>query len=71
MDNYIEVVSTDKRGEAYLVLTLKRKGKAYRRTIHVDRREKRNKVLFKVSLIVFGALIGQIVKRWLVPVLFG
>lgn len=70
MDDYIESVITDKRGETFYCITLKKKGQAYKRSVELERRSKKGKILFKVGLGVAMAVATYLLKTFVFPLLF-
>ena len=70
MDDYIENVVTDKKGESYYCITLKKKGHAFKRSIDVERRQKRDKILFKVAMIVGGGIAAYLFRTYIIPLIF-
>ncbi len=70
MDDYIENVVTDKKGETFFCITLKKRGQAYKRTIELEKRNKRAKILFKVGLGIFTTIAFFLLKTYLLPVIF-
>lgn len=58
-EDYIEVVYTDRHGEPFLYLTLKKRGSRYNEEL----RENKNKLLFKLLLAVLSALVTFVAGR--------
>lgn len=71
LDDYVEVVRTDKKGEIYYLITLQKRGQAYKRTIEVEKRNKRSKIIFKVALGVSVAAATFLLRTYIFPVIFG
>jgi len=70
MDEYIESVLTDKKGETFYCITLKKKGQAYKRAIELDKRNKRAKILFKVGLGIVTTIAFFLLKTYVLPLIF-
>lgn len=62
LDEYIECVSTDKKGEKFYCITLKKKGKAYKRKIEIEKRKKKNALMWKIFFVIFGIILSICIK---------
>ena len=71
LDGYIDVYNSDNKGSLVYVVTLKRKGEAFRRDKH-DRVQRRWRAVgWKVALTVLGSALALILGRILWPYIFG
>ena len=62
MDGYFDLIYSDRHGETVYCITLLEKGKAYRRSVLVARRNLIFRIGLSVALAVFSFIIGLILK---------
>lgn len=58
-EDYIDVIYTDRRGEPFLYIALKKRGAGYKSEL----RENKNKLLFRLGLAVVSALVTFLAGR--------
>lgn len=58
-EDYIDVIYTDRHGEPYLYIALKKRGAGYKSEL----RDNKNKLLFKLGLAVLSALVTFLAGR--------
>lgn len=58
-EDYIDVIYTDRHGEPYLYMALKKRGAGYK----AELRDNKNKLLFKLGLAVLSALVTFLAGR--------
>lgn len=61
-DGYLELVYSDRHGEKVYCVSLTQKGKAYKRSVKVERRNVVFRVGLSVALAVMSFLIGLVLK---------
>ena len=70
MDEYIEAVLTDKKGETFYCITLKKRGQAYKRALELEKRNKRARIMFKVGLGIATTIAFFLIKTYILPLIF-
>jgi hypothetical protein len=70
MDDYIDTVETDKKGEMFYCITLHKKGQAYKRSLELEKRNKRSKIIFKIAMTLLGIAITTIITKFILPLIF-
>lgn len=70
MDDYIESVKTDKKGEMYFCIELKKKGLAYQRALELEKKNKKSKIVFKIILTIIGVALSTVLSRFIIPLIF-
>ena len=63
LDDYFELLSSERKGEKMYVLSLRTKGQAYRRCFVQQRRDVAVKMLLAVASAVVAFVVGLILKR--------
>ena len=63
LDDYFELLSSERKGEKMYVLSLRTKGQAYRRCSMQQRRDVVVKMLLAVASAVVAFVVGLILKR--------
>ncbi len=63
-EDYIEVIYTDRHGEPFLYLTLKKRGVRYKQEL----RENKNKLIFRLLLAVVSAIVTFVAGKILYAV---
>ena len=63
LDDYFELLSSERKGEKMYVLSLRTKGQAYRRCSLQQRRDVAAKMLLAVVSAVVAFVVGLILKR--------
>ena len=58
-EDYIEVIYTDRHGEPFLYITLKKRGALYRR----EQKENRRTLLFRLALAILSAVVTFVFGR--------
>lgn len=62
-DGYFECTKSNKRGETVNVITLKQKGKAFKRELVQRRRELVNTFFWRIVFAALGAVVALVVNR--------
>ena len=62
-DGYFECIKSDRNGETVNVITLKSKGKAFKRELLLRRRELINTFFWRIVFAAIGAVVALIVNR--------
>ena len=62
-DGYFECIKSDRKGETVNVITLKSKGKAFKRELIQRRRELINTTFWRVVFASLGAVVALVVNR--------
>ena len=62
-DGYFECTKSDRNGETVNVITLKSKGKAFKRELLLRRRELINTFFWRIVFAALGAVVALIVNR--------
>lgn len=60
-EDYIEVIYTDRHGEPFLYITLKKRGAGFKR----EQKENRRNLLFRLALAVLSAIVTFVFGRLL------
>ena len=63
LDDYFELLSSERKGEKMYVLSLRTKGQAYRRCSLQQRRDVAVKMLLAVASAVVAFVVGLILRR--------
>ncbi|MCL2540237.1 MAG: hypothetical protein FWE53_02240 [Firmicutes bacterium] len=63
LDDYIEVVLSDKKGEVIYCIILKAKGEAYDRNRLAAKKNLRNRIIITVALAVLGGVISLLIRQ--------
>ena len=63
LDDYFDLLSSDRKGEKMYVLSLRAKGQAYRRSSLQQRRDVAAKMLLAAVSAVVAFVVGLILKR--------
>ena len=64
-DGYFECTKSDRNGETVNVITLKSKGKAFKRELIQRRRELINTFVWRIVFAALGAVVALVVNRLL------
>ncbi len=64
-DGYFECTKSDKEGQTVNVITLKQKGKAFKRELVQRRRELINTMIWRVVFAALGAVVALVVNKLL------
>lgn len=62
-DGYFECIKSDKNGKTVNVITLKQKGKAFKRELVQRRRELINTTFWRVVFAALGAVVALVVNK--------
>lgn len=62
MDNYFEVIHSDKKGQPVLVITLTRNGEAFERELTQQKRNIRQKLAITVICAIITAVVGIVIR---------
>lgn len=62
LDDYLEKIDTDKKGELVYFITLNKKGMAFKRKEDLFKRSLRFKIFITIVFAMFSALIGTLIK---------
>ena len=62
-DGYFECTKSDRNGETVNVITLKSKGKAFKRELLLRRRELINSFIWRIVFAALGAVVALIVNK--------
>lgn len=62
-DGYFECTKSERKGETVNVITLKQKGKAFKRELIQRRRELINTTVWRVVFAALGAVVALVVNR--------
>ena len=63
LDNYFELLSSERKGEKMYVISLRANGYAFKRTFAQMRRDAMAKMVWAVASAVLAFLVGVILKR--------
>ena len=61
-DGYFECTKSERKGETVNVITLKQKGKAFKRELLLRRRELINTTVWRVVFAALGAVVALVVR---------
>lgn len=64
-DGYFECTKSDRKGETVNVITLKQKGKAFKRELVQRRRELVNTFFWRIVFAALGAVVALVVNKLL------
>lgn len=62
IDNYFEMIHSEKKGEPVLVITLSKNGEAFERELTQQKRNLRQKLVITVICAIITAVIGIIIR---------
>lgn len=62
LDDYFELIRSEKRGQPVLVITLAKNGEAFEREVEKDKRNLHQKLVITVICAIITAVVGVIIR---------